>query len=47
MYEISCLLLPVPNIGDGPFNIQGGGGGGAGGVIFLKKIVCFPTDAKK
>ena len=27
---------------DGPFDIQGGGAG-----IFLKKIVCFPTGAKK
>ena len=26
---------------DGPFDIQGGAG------IFLKKIVCFPTRAKK
>ena len=27
---------------DGPFDIQGGGAG-----IFLKKIVCFPLEAKK
>ena len=31
------------HIMDGPFGIQGGGGLGS----FLKKIVCFPTGAKK
>ena len=35
------IVVPVR---DGPFDIRGGGGGAA---IFLKKIVCFPTGAKK
>ena len=30
------------HVRDGPFDIQGGGG-----WDFLKKIVCFPTGAKK
>ena len=42
------LTFPNPNsyserIRDRPIDIQGGGGA----AIFLKKIVCFPTGAKK
>ena len=33
----------MQSLRDGPFDIRGGGGAG----IFLKKIVCFPTGAKK
>ena len=35
-------LYRLSDIRDGPFDIRGGGLG-----FFLKKIVCFPTDAKK
>ena len=41
--HIFCGRLLSNPFRDGPFDIQGGGRAG----IFLKKIVCFPTGAKK